>query len=305
MDQYPKSSTKRSNKRNKSSKSRRNKQRRLINEEVNLYYEGYNNSFENYDDEFSQIHNYYVKEPVNIKPKNDRQKKYLKMLNSNDTTVVVTIGPAGTGKTLLATETAIQHFQNNNISRIIVTRPAVSVDEQHGFLPGTLDEKMDPWVRPLYDIFEKHYNSKEMDYLRREKQLEIVPLAYMRGRTFENTWILADEMQNSTPSQMKMLLTRVGNGSKLVITGDIQQHDRGFEQNGLSDLWKRLTRQISSNGIPKKEIQIMKFHGEDVERHPVVRMILDIYDDNKPIIDDSAPKTEETESDISTEIDNY
>ena len=144
-------------------------------------------------------------------------------------------GPAGTGKTLFATEMGVKHFLLGTYEKLIFTRPSVAVDEDLGYLPGTLEEKMAPWVRPIYDILYNFMTPKEVTAMLEEKIIEISPLGYMRGRTFKNCWIVADEMQNSTISQMKMLMTRLGENSRLAITGDLDQHDRRYEQNGLED----------------------------------------------------------------------
>ena len=151
-----------------------------------------------------------------------------------------------------------------------MTRPAVSVDEQHGFLPGTLENKMDPWVRPMVDIMSNYYSQKKIDEMLYDRVIEICPLAYMRGRTFDHAWIMADEMQNSTPNQMRMVLTRIGQGSKMVVTGDVEQHDRGFEQNGLWDLMSRVD--------PDNElINVVKFGQADIQRNKVIKQILKLY----------------------------
>ena len=160
------------------------------------------------------------------KPKNNSQKGYHNLLNQKSKKIVVATGPAGTGKTLLATEMGVKNFLLGNCEKLIFTRPSVSVDEDLGYLPGTLEEKMAPWVRPIYDILYNFLTQKEITALLEEKTLEIAPLGYMRGRTFKNSWIIADEMQNSTISQMKMLCTRLGEGTRLVITGDLDQFDR-------------------------------------------------------------------------------
>ena len=141
-------------------------------------------------------------------------------------------GPAGTGKTLFAAQTAIRNFLLGNCDKIVFTRPSVTVDEELGFLPGTLEEKMAPWMRPLYDILYQHISPKEVQHLIEEKIIEISPLGFMRGRTFKNAYIVADECQNTTVNQMKMLLTRIGENSRMVVTGDLRQADR-LEDNGL------------------------------------------------------------------------
>jgi phosphate starvation-inducible PhoH-like protein len=184
------------------------------------------------------------------------------------------MGPAGTGKTMLGVLAAIDAMNNRQCDKIVITRPAVSVDEQHGFLPGTLVEKMAPWTRPIFDVMEEYWSPKEIENMIEENVIEIAPLAYMRGRTFKNAWIVADEMQNATPSQMKMLLTRIGNNSKIVVTGDLNQHDRGFENNGLKDFVKLLRTRNN------QMIDIVEFTKSEVERHPAVTAVLDIYGDD-------------------------
>ena len=186
---------------------------------------------------------------------------------------VLMVGPPGTGKTLLGVLASIRALQEGTVDKIVVTRPAISVDEQHGFLPGTLEEKMAPWTRPIFDIFEEYFNKKQIDKMLDDGIIEIAPLAYMRGRTFKNAFIVADEMQNATISQMKMLLTRIGDGSRIVVTGDLAQHDRGYEQNGLKDFLKKLAKSQS------KMIGITEFQRQHVERHAAVSEVLKIYGD--------------------------
>ncbi len=209
-----------------------------------------------------------------IKPRNIAQKNYLYQLEDTNTDIIFAIGPAGTGKTLLCTLMGIKSYMEREVSKIIITRPAVSVDEQHGFLPGDLNEKMAPWTRPIFDIFEKHFSVTQIEAMLFENIIEIAPLAYMRGRTFEDSWIIADEMQNATKSQMKMLLTRIGNNTKMVVTGDLKQHDRGFSDNGLSDFIELVELY---NEQKLSHIKISKFNMKDVERHPAVVEILEIY----------------------------
>ena len=200
-----------------------------------------------------------------VTPRSLVQKRYLDLLQSS-APIVIGTGPAGTGKTLLACHAGAKALVKGQVTKLILTRPAVSVDEQHGFLPGSLDKKMEPWTRPMFDCFHKYISPKEL-----KEYVEICPLAYMRGRTFEQAWIIGDEMHNSTPSQMKMLLTRLGEGSKMVVTGDTQQHDRGFEDNGLADLIRRVYS-------PSDYIHHVQFTEEDVVRHPAIREILSMYD---------------------------
>ena len=207
-------------------------------------------------------------------PKNESQEKFCQLLKTKTKKIVIVNGPAGTGKTMLATEHGIRFFLTDTYEKLIFTRPSVSVDEDLGFLPGTLEEKMAPWVRPIYDVLYNFLTPKEVQQLMEEKIIEIAPLGYMRGRTFKNAWIVADEMQNATVSQMKMLLTRLGENSRLVVTGDLQQYDRTFENNGLDDFLRRLKRR----GGESESIVSFEFEKTDIQREPVVKEVLDIYD---------------------------
>lgn len=211
------------------------------------------------------------RQQVTIIPRNISQESYLELLKNPKKYVVFAIGPAGTGKTMLAVQMAIKLFKEGLIKKIVVTRPAVSVDEQHGFLPGTLNQKMEPWTRPIFDVFEEYYHPKEIAGMLEDGVIEISPLAYMRGRTFKNAFVIADEMQNATPSQMKMLLTRLGENSRMVVTGDLNQADRPSE-NGLLEFCE-----LYGEGGDFRMIAMAKFETKDIERHPVVKEILQIY----------------------------
>jgi len=208
---------------------------------------------------------------VVIVPRNLSQEYYLELLKNPKKYIVFAIGPAGTGKTMLGVQMAIKLYKEGSISKIIITRPAVSVDEDHGFLPGTLNQKMEPWTRPIMDVFEEYYHPKEIAEMLEDGVIEISPLAYMRGRTFKNAFVIADEMQNATPSQMKMLLTRLGDGSRMVVTGDLNQADRPRE-NGLLEFCN-----LYGQGGDYRMIAIAEFATRDVERHPVVKEVLKIY----------------------------
>lgn len=212
------------------------------------------------------------------KPKPGVQKDYHNLLSQKSKKIVVATGPAGTGKTLFATEMGIKHFLLGTYEKLIFTRPSVAVDEDLGYLPGTLEEKMAPWVRPIYDILYNFITPKEVSAMLEEKIIEISPLGYMRGRTFKNCWIVADEMQNSTIPQMKMLMTRLGDNSRLVITGDLDQHDRVYEQNGLEDFLNKFKGKRSSS------ITCVEFDSDDVQREEVVKEILEIYSGEIPKI---------------------
>lgn len=211
------------------------------------------------------------KQRVSIQARNANQKLYLSKLYEEATSIVLAIGPAGTGKTMLAVQYGVKMFQEGKVDRIVVTRPAVSVDEDLGFLPGDLNEKMAPWTRPIFDVLGEYYQTKEIAKMLEEGVIEISPLAYMRGRTFKNAYIVADEMQNATINQMKMLLTRLGEGSKMVVTGDLAQADR-LSDNGLIDF---------CNLLEQKEylehIDIIRFDTQDIERHNAVKEVLEVY----------------------------
>ena len=210
---------------------------------------------------------------VQIIPRNLSQETYLELLKNPKKYIVFAIGPAGTGKTLLAVQAGIKAFQEGKVEKLIVTRPAVSVDEDLGFLPGDLNEKMAPWTRPIFDVLGEYYQQKDVADMLMEGIIEISPLAYMRGRTFKNSWIIADEMQNATTNQMKMLLTRLGENSKMIVTGDLAQADR-LQDNGLIDFCNLL-------GKHKKleHIDIVHFTQKDIERHDAVKEVLSIYGD--------------------------
>jgi phosphate starvation-inducible PhoH-like protein len=213
------------------------------------------------------------KQRVSLYPRNANQKAYIQKLQDDSINIVFAIGPAGTGKTMLAVQHGIKLFQEGIVDKIVVTRPAVSVDEDLGFLPGTLNEKMAPWTRPIFDVFGEYYQQKDIAKMLEEGVIEISPLAYMRGRTFKNAYIIADECQNTTVNQMKMLLTRLGEGSKMVVTGDLAQADR-MNDNGLIDFCNLLT------GKSLKHIDIIEFDHKDIERHNAVKEILAIYGDS-------------------------
>lgn len=204
-----------------------------------------------------------------IRPKTIGQKRYVDIIRENG--VVFGIGPAGTGKTYLAMAMAIQAFKNKEVNRIILTRPAVEAGESLGFLPGDLQEKIDPYLRPLYDALFEIMGPETYQNLMERQSIEVAPLAYMRGRTLDNAFVILDEAQNTTPQQMKMFLTRLGYGSKAIITGDITQLDlpKG-KSSGLI-----IIRNILKN---VKGIEFVDLDKNDVVRHPLVQRIIEAYD---------------------------
>ena len=211
------------------------------------------------------------KHRVSLYARNDHQKQYLEKLQDDNKNIIFAVGPAGTGKTMLAVQVGVKLFQEGKFDKIIVTRPAVSVDEDLGFLPGTMQEKMAPWTRPIFDVLGEYYLKKDIENMINEGAIEISPLAYMRGRTFKNAYIIADEMQNATPNQMKMLLTRLGEGSKMVVTGDLNQADR-LDDNGLIDFIRHINEHKSL-----KCIDLQQFDKKDIERHNAVKEVLSVY----------------------------
>jgi len=212
--------------------------------------------------------------PINLVPRTKNQERLVLALQSSEQHIVVTTGPAGSGKTYLAMLAAVKAFREGEIDRIVLTRPAVTVeDEKHGFLPGDLNQKMDPWVRPLTDILREYYRQPDINAMIADQKIEIAPLAFMRGRTFRNSWIIADEMQNATPAQCKMLMTRIGEGSKIVITGDVEQADRNLGNNGLIDLCSRL----GEGGV--KGIAVCNLDNRDIQRHKIIDSVLRLYSD--------------------------
>ena len=205
-----------------------------------------------------------------IKPKTMGQKKYVDMIT--DKMIVFGVGPAGTGKTYLAMAMAITAFKNNEVGRIILTRPAIEAGEKLGFLPGDLQSKIDPYLRPLYDALYQIMGAESFLKNSEKGLIEVAPLAYMRGRTLDNAFIILDEAQNTTPAQMKMFLTRIGFGSKVVITGDETQKDLPSGQVSGLDTAVQVVKNI-------EDISICKLTSKDVVRHPLVQKIVKAYEE--------------------------
>lgn len=203
-------------------------------------------------------------------PKTTAQHNYWDSLQNQNNTVVVCTGPAGTGKTAIACHYAMDQFQKGAYKRIILTRPLVTVEEDIGYLPGSLVSKMEPWTRPMMDIFQEYMPASIINNMIKENQIEIAPLAFMRGRTFKDAVVICDEMQNTSPNQMLMVATRVGENSKMIITGDLEQTD--VAKNGLRDFLDRLFV-WGAEGV-----HVAQLNKEDIVRHPVVGNILRLYE---------------------------
>ena len=205
-----------------------------------------------------------------IKPKTLGQKAYVDAIRKN--MIVFGLGPAGTGKTYLAMAMAITAFKNNEVSRIILTRPAIEAGEKLGFLPGDLQSKVDPYLRPLYDALYQIMGAESFAKNMEKGLIEVAPLAYMRGRTLDNAYIILDEAQNTTPAQMKMFLTRIGFGSKVIVTGDSSQKDLPVGAKSGLDVAARVLKNID-------DIAFCTLTSKDVVRHPLVQKIVKAYDD--------------------------
>jgi phosphate starvation-inducible PhoH-like protein len=205
-----------------------------------------------------------------IKVKNINQFKYLEIIDNS--TITFGIGPAGTGKTFLAVASAVKMYSENKIKKIVLTRPAVEAGERLGYLPGDLSQKIDPYLVPLFDSLEYFFGNETLQYLIEKRNIEIVPLAYMRGRTLNDACIILDEAQNATMSQIKMFLTRLGENSKMIITGDetqIDLHNKTFS--GL----KKSRKTISSI----EEVSVLEFENADIVRNKIVSKILEVFPD--------------------------
>ena len=212
--------------------------------------------------------------PIDIVPRTRNQERLVLALQDASQHIVVTAGPAGTGKTYLCVLAAVQAFRNGECKKIVLTRPAVEVEEEkHGFLPGDLNQKMMPWCIPLLDVLKEYYRPQDVATMIEDGVIEIAPLAFMRGRSLKDAWIIADEAQNMTPKQMVMLLTRIGENSKILVAGDVEQTDRVKGNNGLADLCERL----KEGGV--KGIAVCDLDNRDIQRHRIIDSVLMLYAD--------------------------
>lgn len=228
--------------------------------------------------EFNEENDFFkkTKKQKEYTAKTNNQNNYKKSLYNPDINLLFSIGPAGTGKTLLACQYAIKSLQNKETNKIIITRPTVSIEEDMGFLPGDINAKMHPFTIPIFDIFEEFYSKKDINEMLKENIIEIAPLGFMQGRSLKNCIIVADEMQNSTPSQMFMLLTRLGINSKMILTGDLMQTNN--KNNGLSDILYKLSKYyLTSKDMNSDGIDIINLNNEDIQRSNIVKKITDIY----------------------------
>ena len=230
-------------------------------------------AFSDQEDEILEIDKDIICRTINgkpVKPQTLGQKQYVDRIREK--MIVFGVGPAGTGKTYLAMAMAIQAFKDGEVGRIILTRPAIEAGEKLGFLPGDLQSKIDPYLRPLYDALYQIMGPDSFIHNSEKGLIEVAPLAYMRGRTLDNAYIILDEAQNTTPAQMKMFLTRIGFGSKVVITGDMTQKDLPAGQTSGLDVALKVLKDI-------EDIGVIYFDHKDVVRHPLVQKIVQAYDE--------------------------
>lgn len=234
-----------------------------------------------YDEDISDISEdcytrvYVEKMKPLFNAKTEMQKNYYRDINNDELKIVIGTGPAGTGKTLFPTQHVAKLLKETDM-KIVFTRPLISVDEELGYLPGDINQKMDPWIIPIFDVLREFYTQKEINFFIAAKRIEIVPLAFMRGRTFKNTFVIGDELQNTSNRQLLMLLTRLGENSKMVITGDVNQCDNN--ENGLMNLLNKIQNYcLNITELREKGIALNKFTVDDIQRSPIIETILDIY----------------------------
>jgi len=219
---------------------------------------------------YAEKTNYKEAKSIFIQPRTEKQHEYLAALNNPDMHIIFGSGPAGTGKSYIATKWAMQQLKNGLVDKIVITRPNVAVDDNDlGYLPGDILEKLAPWIKPITDIMLEHFSKSELEYLIKEEIVEICPICFIRGRTFKNAIVIVDEAQGTTPNSMLAVLTRIGEGTKLLITGDIEQKDK--QSDGLKDFIDR----FKSSHIDG--IALIEFQKEDVQRHPIISDILKLY----------------------------
>ena len=226
----------------------------------------------------TSIHGMYA-DNVNkhLVPRTPNQILYSKALADKNNHLIVVNGPAGSGKTHFVCDSAIANLIIGTIDKIIVTRPTISVDnEELGYLPGTVNRKMNPWMKPIFDVFLNYYSQRDLERMIMDDVIEVVPIAHMRGRTFKRSYIIADEMQNSSPIQMKMLLTRIGEGSKMVITGDLSQTDLKQKTNGFFEFMNKYHAYSRYNSA--EQLAMVDLTQDDVFRSEIVKTVLNIYD---------------------------
>lgn len=211
---------------------------------------------------------------IEIIPRSVNQESYLLALEDRSKSIVVATGPAGTGKTMLGTLWAMKALKAGEFDKIVISRPNVAVDDKDiGFLPGDIYKKMAPWMMPILDVFKEYFTPQEVEEMIKMEVIEIVPIAFIRGRTFKNSVVILDEAQGTTVNSMLSVLTRIGEGSRMVVTGDVRQSDRG-DKNGLQDLMAKIKTRSDL-----QHITLVEFGRKDIERHPAVGEVLKVYNE--------------------------
>lgn len=232
--------------------------------------------FANYSDQQSQNESSRLKlnkQPVILTPRSENQRNYINFIQDPNTYITFGVGPAGTGKTMLATQIAIDNLLKGKVDKIVISRPNVACDEQDiGFLPGNIQGKCVPWLLPILDVFKEYYSPNEIKKMMNDEIIDIVPIAFIRGRTFKRSFIIIDEAQGTTPNSLLAILTRIGEGSRMIVTGDLRQTDHK-KKNGLEDFLERYSRN-HINGV-----EVVEFDNNDIQRHPVLVGILNLYED--------------------------
>ena len=224
---------------------------------------------------FSTFHNKFTK----FDAKSDGQTLYKKSLFDKKIDIVVCNGPPGSGKTSLACDYAVNMLKNNKCKKIILTRPTVAIEENLGFLPGGINEKMNPWAIPFFDIFREYISKNDLDSYIKENIIEICPLGFIQGRTFKDAIIIADEMQNSSTGQMFMLLTRIGTNSKIIVTGNLTQ--TSTINNGFEDLIGKLNKNWNNkDDLQENNLSLIELQNDDIQRHEMVKKIMTLYNKN-------------------------
>ena len=209
------------------------------------------------------------------------QQQYINTLLNKNTNMILGIGPAGTGKTLFACLCAANAYESEQVEKIIITRPIVPVEEEIGYLPGSMDDKMNPWIEPMMDVFRIYFGTKQAESLRKRNIIEICPIGYMRGRTFHNAYVIADEMQNSSPKQMFMVATRMGNDSKLIVNGDLEQSDLPYGTvSGLEEFQNKFVHHYDTLKSAEKrhsKIKLVNLNESDIKRSALTQSVVELY----------------------------
>ena len=244
-----------------------------------FYLKKYNNQISNKNENFKNNENLIIikknkqKTTPKIIPRTVNQEEFILALENKEKPIVVAIGPAGTGKTLISVCWAIKEYMAGKFNKIVITRPNVAVDDKDiGFLPGDIFKKMTPWMMPILDIFKQYWSREEVELMIKDEIIEICPIAYIRGRTFKNSVIIIDEAQGTTINSMLSILTRLGENSKMIITGDLKQSD-SISNNGLKDFINKL----KNNEGKLNYIKLIEMNEKDIERHPAIKEIISMY----------------------------